>query len=305
MAFATEIRSIEGEEILGDAFSGDDATVSAVSWAAIAAGAVAAIASTLILMVLGAGVGLSMVSPWYGAGASAATVGVSAVVWLVIVQWLSSGVGGFLAGRLRTKWVALHTHEVFFRDTAHGFLTWSLASVVGALIFASVTASGVSGVAKGTTEIAGAAAVGAGAASAGKQGNRSGDANGGNAYFVDTLFRSSNPTDADKGDPRAETARILARSVQDDGHVALSPADRTYVAQLVAARTGISQPDAEQRVDNVVNQLNDAEQKARQAADTVRKRTAQLSIVTALAMLIGAFVASAAAAVGGGIRDEY
>jgi hypothetical protein len=120
-----------------------------VSWAAIIAGALAAIAVTVILLVVGTGVGISIVSPWYGAGASAATVGVSVLVWLVVVQWISSGLGGFLAGRLRTKWVRLHAHEIFFRDTAHGFLAWSLASVAGALLFASATASTVSGVSRG------------------------------------------------------------------------------------------------------------------------------------------------------------
>ena len=94
--------------------STEDVIRSAVSWAAIIAGAVAATAATVILLVLGTGVGLSIISPWYRAGASAATVGVSAVVWLVVVQWISSGLGGFLARRLRTKWVGVHTHEVFF-----------------------------------------------------------------------------------------------------------------------------------------------------------------------------------------------
>ena len=85
----------------GDAEIGDQQSKSAVSWAAIIAGALAATAVTLL--VVGTGVGISIVSPWYGAGASAATVGVSALVWLVVVQWISSGLGGFLAGRLRTK----------------------------------------------------------------------------------------------------------------------------------------------------------------------------------------------------------
>jgi hypothetical protein len=282
--------------------SREEVTRSAVSWAAIIAGAVAATAATVILLVLGTGVGLSIVSPWYGAGASAATVGVSAVVWLVVVQWISSGLGGFLAGRLRTKWVRVHTDEVFFRDTAHGFLAWSLATVAGSLVFASVTASGVGGVAKGTSDVAAAAA--SGAAQAGVQNGHAG-AGDGSAYFVDTMFRSStNFVDGDKTTPGAEATRILVRNIQD-GRVVLSPADKAYMAQMVAARTDLSQPEAVQRVDTVVNQLNDAEQKALQAADVARKRAARLSIATALSMLIGAFIASAAAALGGRIRDEY
>lgn len=279
--------------------STEDARRSAVSWAAIIAGAVAATAVTVILLVFGTGVGLSAVSPWYGAGASAVTFGVSAVVWLVVVQWISSGLGGFLTGRLRTKWVGVHTHEVFFRDTAHGFLAWPLATVAGALVFASVTALRVSGVAKGTSDVAAARA-----AQAGVQDGHAG-AGDGSAYFVDTMFRSStNFVDGDKTAPRAEATRILVRNIQD-GMVVLSPADKAYMAQMVAARTDLSQPEAEQRVDTVVNQLNDAEQKARQAADVARKRAARLSIATALSMLIGAFIASAAAALGGRIRDEY
>src|ERR1700731_4599869 len=281
--------------------SSEEVIRSAVSWAAIIAGAVAATAATGILLVLGTGVGLSIISPWYRAGASAATVGVSAVVWLVVVQWISSGLGGFLAGRLRIKWVGVHTHEVFFRDTAHGFLAWSLATVAGALVFASVTTSGVSGVAKGTSDVAAAAATSA--AQAGVQNGHAG-AGDRSAYFVDTMFRSANSADGDKADSPAEATRILVRSIQD-GRVVLSPADKAYMAQMVAARTGLSQPEAEQRVDTVVNQLNDAEQKVRQAADVARKRAAQLSIATALSMLIGAFIASAAAALGGRIRDEY
>ncbi len=181
--------------------STEDVIRSAVSWAAIIAGAVAATAATVILLVLGTGVGLSIISPWYRAGTSAATVGVSAVVWLVVVQWISSGLGGFLAGRLPTKWVGVHTHEVFFRDTAHGFLAWSLATVAGALVFASVTASGVGGVAKGTSDVAAAAATSA--AQAGVQNGHAG-AGDRSAYFVDTMFRSANSADGDKADSPAE-----------------------------------------------------------------------------------------------------
>jgi len=167
------------------------------------------------------------------------------------------------------------------------------------MMFASVTASGVSGVAKGTSDVAAAAA--SSAAQAGVQNGHAG-AGDASAYFVDTMLRSTNSADGDKADPRAETTRILVRSIQD-GRVVLSPDDKAY--QMVAARAGLSQPEAQQRVDTVVNQLNDAEQKVRQAADVARKRAARLSIATALSMVIGAFIASAAAALGGMIRDEY
>ena len=280
----------------------DDSGRSAVSWAAVVAGAVVATATTVILLLLGSGIGLSMISPWYGAGASAMTVGVSAVIWLVVVQWLSSALGGFLAGRLRTKWTSLHTHEVTFRDTAHGLLAWSLASIAGAVLFASIAASGAGGAAKGAADIAAGAA--SGAAQAGVQNGAASAALDPSAYFVDTMFRSPNQADAVRADFRSETARILAHSTQD-GRIALAPEDRTYLAQLVAARAGIGQPEAEQRVDALVKQLNDAQDKIREAAEAARKRAAQLSIMLALSMVVGAFVASAAAAYGGSIRDEY
>ena len=110
------------------------ASPSAVSWAAVIGGALIAVASTLLLVALGSGIGLSSVSPWSPANPSATTFTLLAAVWLIIVQWLSSGLGGYLAGRLRTKWVGLHTDEVFFRDTAHGFLAWALATVLRGLL---------------------------------------------------------------------------------------------------------------------------------------------------------------------------
>jgi hypothetical protein len=278
----------------------EDAAKSAVSWAAIFAGAVAAAATTLILVLLGSGIGLSVISPWYGASVTATTLGVSAVIWVVVVQWLSSALGGFPAGRLRTKWTGLHTNEVGFRDTAHGLLAWSLATVAGAVLLGSITVSGVGGATKGATDIAAGAA--AGAAQAGTQSAAATPDPFG--YVVDSLFRSTPAPDAARADYRTETVRILAHSIQD-GKVVLAPDDRAYLAQLVAARTGISQPDAEKRVETLVAQVNDAQNKIRAAADEARKRAAQLSIMLALSIAIGAFVASAAAAYGGSIRDSY
>jgi hypothetical protein len=224
---------------------------------------------------------------------------VSAVIWLVVVQWLSSALGGFLAGRLRTKWTGLHTGEVSFRDSAHGLLAWSLATVAGAVLLGSVAVSGVGAAAKGATDIAAGAA--AGAAQAGTQSGAAAPEPVG--YFVDTLFRSSTAPDTARADYRTEAVRILGHSVHD-GKVVLSPDDRTYLSQLVAARTGITQPDAEKRVDTLVAQANDAQAKVRAAADEARKRAAQLSIMLTLSMAIGAFVASAAASYGGSIRDS-
>lgn len=114
--------------------NGDTVSASAVSWSAIAAGAMTAIALTLVLVTLGSAFGLAAVSPWPGAGAKASTFTIGAGLWLIVTQWLSAAVGGYLAGRLRTRWHGLHTDEAFFRDTAHGLVTWAFATVVVAVV---------------------------------------------------------------------------------------------------------------------------------------------------------------------------
>ncbi len=116
---------------------------SAVSWAAILAGAVVALAVSLIMVTLGSGLGAAAVSPWPNVGPGPATFTVVTGVWLIITQWVSAAIGGYLTGRLRTRWVSLHTHEVFFRDTAHGLLAWSVATAVVAALAATAAAPAV------------------------------------------------------------------------------------------------------------------------------------------------------------------
>ena len=74
-----------------------------VSWAAIAAGAIAAAALTLVLLAFGAGMGFSAVSPWGYSGVSASTFQIDTGIYLIVVAMLASTVGGFIAGRLRTN----------------------------------------------------------------------------------------------------------------------------------------------------------------------------------------------------------
>ena len=125
----------------GEATHTLESSISAISWAAIIGGAFATAALSLILLALGSGFGLASVSPWPNSGASVTTFTAMTAIWLIIVQWLSSGLGGYLTGRLRTKWVGVHTHEVFFRDTAHGFSAWAVAMIVGAAVLASAVSS--------------------------------------------------------------------------------------------------------------------------------------------------------------------
>lgn len=269
-----------------------EASASAVSWPAIIAGAFVAVSVSLILLALGSGLGLASVSPWSGSGASATTFTAMTAIWLIVVQWLASGMGGYLTGRLRTKWVQTHNNEVFFRDTAHGFVTWALATVVTVALVTSAASSIVGAGVQAASTVAAGAAEGAGAVAQNAVG----------PYDVDMLFRSSRPDPtASSADTRAEATRILAKALTDEG---LSAADRKYLAELVAARTGITAEEAHQRLDSVTAQVKAADAKVRQAADAARKAGALASLYTALSLLIGAFIASAAAALGGRQRDE-
>ncbi len=293
----------------------ETADVSAVSWAAVFAGALGAVAASVILLELGLGLGFASTSAWPNSGASVATLGVMGGVWLIFTQWVSAGVGGYLAGRLRTKWISVHTDEVFFRDTAHGFLAWALGTVIGLLLIAAVSAGAINA----TSRVAGGAATGAaqGAAIAGTTNSGSGPASVINdGYYADMLYRPAAGNAAapstgttvtpnvprNAGDDRAMARRILVRDLPNGS---LTPEDRTYLAQSIAAQTGMSQAEAEQRVDQTVTQIKAAEDQARQAADKARKAAAFGAIATALAMVVGAFIAAVSAALGGKLRDEY
>lgn len=274
---------------------------SAVTWSAIIAGAFAAIALSLVLLLLGSGFGLASVSPWSQADVSGVTFTVTGAIWLIIIQWFASGLGGYLTGRLRCKWAGTHTDEVCFRDTAHGFLAWALATIFTAAFLASTITSIVVGTTRAVTTVAAGAAAGASHHAATH--DTSNTMGGQTAYFVDSLFRSDRMNlNATENDVRGETMRILVSGMKDG---IVSDADKTYLAQLVAARTGLAPLDAVKRVDDVIAQVNAVETKLRQKADTVRKTAATISIFTALSMLVGAFIASAAAALGGKRRDEY
>ena len=187
--------------------------------------------------------------------------------------------GGYLAGRLRTKWTGIHNDEVYFRDTAHGFLSWCVALVVTAAFLGSAAAS-----------MMGSADPKLSAAGRGQ-----GSEMGRNAYFVDSLFRSD-ATKAGLDDTalRGEVAAILAVSLEHGG---LSSADKTYLIQLVVSRTGLTQNEADKRVSEVFSN-------AQQSAETARKAVAHTLLWTFIALLIGAFCASFSGTIGGRQRDN-
>jgi hypothetical protein len=126
-----------------------DLQSSGVSWGAVAAGAAAAAALTLLLVAFGAGIGLSAVSPWSDSGVSASTFKTGTGIYLVTVAVMASSVGGYLAARLGTKWTGIHTHEIFFRDTAHGFLAWAFATIISTSFLGAAAAQLVNGVGGG------------------------------------------------------------------------------------------------------------------------------------------------------------
>lgn len=264
-----------------------EAHSSGVSWGAVIGGAFVAAALYLILLALGAGFGLSAISPWSDVGATATTAGVIAIAWLVITEIIASAFGGYLTGRLRTKWTLVHSDEVFFRDTANGFLAWAVAFVVSAAFLATaatVMAGGSAAMAGGSERVR--------AASANATENALADPN---MYFVDALFRSGRVGgDTSDAAAKAEADRILARGLAEKQ---IPSADQSYLVMLVAARTGISPPEAERRVSDVITQ-------ARQAEDTVRKATAHFLLWLFLSLLMGALSASFAATIGGRQRDH-
>lgn len=324
-----------GRETVAVAYADTGRPASAVSWGAVVAGAAAAAALSLILLLLGVGLGLSAISPWSYEGVSGTTIGISTIVWITFAQLAASSMGGYLAGRLRTKWTSVHADEVYFRDTAHGFLAWAVASLATAALLTSAVGSIVSGGAQ-----VGAAAAGGVAGSAAIAGSRTAvNPNGNGAlptdnavpgYFVDSLFRrdpgavAATPSTGTTTLPlagsmvpggfaaapgatagtSAEIGRIFTSNLQLG---ALPADDVRYVGQVVAQRTGLTQQEAEKRVSETYGRmqlkLRDAEATAREAADKARKTSSYAALWLFISMLAGAFIASLSATYGGRRRD--
>src|ERR1700734_681201 len=249
---------------------GNEANKSGVSWPAVWAGGFVTAALSLILLALGTGLGFASVSVWSGSGVSASKVGMGALLWFIIIQLISASMGGYLAGRLRTKWTGIHSDEVYFRDTAHGFLSWSVALVVIAAFLGSAATSMVG--ASGTPEAA------------------ANKANPGpNAYFVDALLRPNASQPAATDSTRQEVATIFAVSMNQGG---LSDDDKAYLGQFGSARNGLDRDSAEKRVSDIYAN-------ALRAVDTARKDLAHTLLWVFIALLIGAFSASLAGTFGG------
>lgn len=291
---------LDGPEQLTDA----DSTASGVAWGAVLAGASAAAALSLILLVLGVGLGLSAASPWAGNGASADTLGASTIAWLAFTQLAASGIGGYLAGRLRVKWASVHTDEVYFRDTAHGFLAWAVASLATAAFLTTAI---------GSILVGSAAPLAAGIqASARSPAAVSPDASQQRAastgYYGDMLWRSDQPSTASANADAAPRAEMTAMFLHDVRSGGLTPEDKSYATRQVVRWTGLSEADAEKRVTDTYSRLDKAikseEAAAALRADMARRAAAHANLWCFVALLCGAFLASLCATFGGARRDH-
>jgi hypothetical protein len=255
-----------------------ETATSFLQWTPVIAGALVASALSLVLIAFGSAIGLSILSSsptWRDASPALAVL---SGLFLLLTAVASFGLGGYVAGRLRERWhLSAHNDVVEFRDGTHGVVAWALAVVItGLVVAASAAAIASRGVQPATSPVAttGEPLI---------------------AYELDRLFRAGQrPFEGDLTYTRAEAGRILLAAT---GRRGIAPEDRTYLVRLVAARTGISQPDAERRVDDAIAGATTAVQKARRSAVI-------LAFATAVSLLVGAAAAWYASCVGGRHRDD-
>lgn len=276
---------------------------SAVSWGAVIAGAVIAAALTITLVTGGTGLGFLAISPWHNSAASGTSMAIGTIVWLFVTQIIAYGIGGYVAGRLRTKWSDVQGDEIYFRDTAHGFMVWALSSIVGIVLLGSVAASIVSGTTQAGATLAGAS-VGAASAAAGSAAINNDEVFSFD-YYTDTLLRAENPSQvSNTKDSRKEISTIFTRSILQGE---ISSEDENYLIRVVAQRADISEAEARTRLQDISNRAKQAvetlEMQARKAADEARTAAAIFALWAFASLLIGAFVASFFATIGGRARD--
>lgn len=269
----------------------DRDTSSYVDWQAIIAGIVLASAISLVLISFGSAVGLNFLDFGYGEGANPIFIGIAAALWFLWVQISSFMAGGYLTGRLRRRHFDADEDESDMRDGAHGLLVWAGAAILGAMI-------AVGGIGAAANAVGAAAATATTAASNVAEG--AADAMDPNAYFIDTMFRSTQPVEAEAA--RGEAGRIFAQAALGDGTVA--EADRTYLAGVVAANTGIPPEEAQARVDQAIVSVEEARQTAIEAARIARNTAIIGAFLIAASLLVSAIGAFWAAQQGGNHRDK-
>lgn len=265
----------------------------AVSWGAVFAGAACASALSFILLMLGFGFGLTAVSPWTGAGASAEAIGFSTIIWVILIQLSASGLGGYLAGRLRVKWPDVNSDEIYFRDTAHGLITWSVSTLVVVIFMAGSIHSLLSSGAKAGAGVAEAA--GSAIERSVEEVFDSPD------YFIDALLRGQDADQRPGEDVRGEITTIVTRSLREGE---LSQDDQQYLANVIARHTELNRQQAGQRVSDIYSRAEEQAEAALEALDEARSAAARTALWMFLALLIGAFSASLMATIGGRQRDS-
>lgn len=243
-------------------------------WSSILAGAIVAATLSFVLLSFGSAIGLAVVSPsssWRDTSSSLAVVG---GLWLLLTSLASFGLGGYLTGRLRESWSAVSAHEVEFRDGTHGLVVWGLAIIIGTALAFGATRTVAPRADPAPTAVTAELL----------------------AFELDRLFRSDRrPADAgDDRELRGQAARIITSGL---GHTAMAPEDRAYLVRIVAARTGLPQPDAESRVTQTITQASDAIARARHGAVI-------LAFMIGASLMLGAAIAWLAAAAGGQHRDR-
>lgn len=277
----------------------DSLAISAISWSAILAGATAATALSMVLLLLGTALGLSAISPWSSQGIGIAAFSIGTLIWFMVMQLIASGVGGFITGRLRTYWPNTAADELLFRDAAHGFLAWALASLLISTVLGAAAGSLIGG---GLN--AGVAAADAAGAIVGQVAS---DSQAGAAKprladrYIDALFAT------DGGAAIAVPPDLLAALAAAIGGGELGTDQHAAVIDLIARRRGIDAVAAEQHLVEVMAQVKasfaDLDGVARSTADSARKGIAELALWLFVSLLLGAVVASVAAVQGGRRRD--
>lgn len=272
-----------------------DSDRSYIDWPAIFAGTVLATAISFVLLTFGSAIGLSLTSAYEGRGMSLFWFAIAAGLWVLWVQISSFMAGGYLTGRMRRRNYDATEHESDIRDGSHGLVMWGLAVLLGAL----VAFSGVSAVVSTAT---GAATTVAAGAAAGAAGNADELMPSGDSLLVDRLLRSSNPSgQAGAGDNRGEVGRIIEGALSDGE---LADADRQYLASVVSARSGLTQEEAQARVDETWAQAQEAKATAEAAAETARRIGLVAAFLTAASLFASAIGAYYGATLGGNHRDR-
>lgn len=277
-----------------------------VDWPAIIAGGVIAAGMSFLLLSFGSAVGLAVASPFANEGASAATIGIMAVLWFAFTQLYSFAVGGYVAGRLRSPaGDTTDRDEIQFRDGIGGLLVWASALVISAVLIASTAAGVTRMAASGAGQAIGSAASVAPAAPSAD-------------YLTDVFLRTTTPTPATAGAPapaaapaqseadmRAEVGRILSMSV---ARGQMADDDKQRLASLISVKSSIPQEEARKRVDEAIAKADviqqDVKRRAQAVAETARSTTSRAAFWATVIMMLTGVAAWYAAKLGGHHRDQ-